>query len=81
MDGVKLIRTLLVRSKTALPLDLRTYYHPFIYGPLGRLLAVAFQMGIQLLFQWLNWICGITVFLGIGVFGLGYDDLGEMLLG
>ena len=32
----------------------------------------------------INWICGITVFLGIGrigVFGLGYNNLGEMLLG
>jgi chloride channel protein, CIC family len=55
MDGVNLIRTLLVRFKSALPLDLRTYYHPFIYGLVGGLSAVAFQVGVQLLFQWL-WV-------------------------
>jgi chloride channel protein, CIC family len=55
MNGVSLIRTFLVRVKTALPYDLRSYYQPFIYGLVGGLSAVAFQVLSQILFRWL-WI-------------------------
>ena len=43
MNGVSGIRNFLVRLRTALPSDLRTYYHPFIYGLVGGLSAVCFQ--------------------------------------
>jgi chloride channel protein, CIC family len=55
MNGVNLIRTILVRLKGVLPADLRTYYQPFIYGLVGGLSAVAFQGSAQVLFRWL-WI-------------------------
>jgi chloride channel protein, CIC family len=55
MNGVSGIRVFLVRLRTALPSDLRTYYHPCIYGLVGGLSAVAFQASAQALFQWL-WI-------------------------
>jgi CIC family chloride channel protein len=55
MNGVSLIRTILVRIKAALPSDLRTYYQPFIYGLVGGLSAIAFQVLTQALFRWL-WI-------------------------
>jgi CIC family chloride channel protein len=55
MNGVSIIRAFLVRVKTALPSDLRTYYQPFIYGLVGGLSAVAFQVLSQILFRWL-WI-------------------------
>jgi hypothetical protein len=55
MNGVSLARNLLVRFKSLLPSDLRTYYQPFIYGLVGGLSAVAFQVLSQILFRWL-WI-------------------------
>jgi chloride channel protein, CIC family len=55
MNGVSLARNLLVRFRSLLPSDLRTYYHPFIYGLIGGLSAVAFQVLAQVLFRWL-WI-------------------------
>src|SRR6201987_2902253 len=55
MNGVSRIRDLLGRLRAALPSDLRTYYHPFIYGLVGGLSAVSFQAPAQALFQWL-WI-------------------------
>jgi chloride channel protein, CIC family len=55
MNGVTLIRTILIRIKAALPSDLRTYYQPLIYGLVGGLSAVAFQVLTQMLFRWL-WI-------------------------
>jgi len=55
MNGFSGIRNFLVRFRAALPSDLRTYYHPFIYGLVGGLSAVAFQASAQGLFQWL-WI-------------------------
>ncbi|MFY9985538.1 MAG: hypothetical protein WAK31_12315 [Chthoniobacterales bacterium] len=55
MNGVSQVRNILVRVKTALPSDLRTYFQPVIYGLVGGLSAVAFQVLVQVLFQWL-WI-------------------------
>jgi CIC family chloride channel protein len=55
MNGVSRIRAFLVRLRSALPSDLRTYFHPFIYGLVGGLSAVAFQISTQALFRWL-WI-------------------------
>jgi len=55
MNGVSRIRAFLVRLRSALPSDLRTYFHPFIYGLVGGLSAVAFQVSTQALFRWL-WI-------------------------
>ena len=55
MNGISLARKLLVRFKSLVPSDLRTYYQPFIYGLVGGLSAVAFQVVSQSLFRWL-WI-------------------------
>jgi Voltage gated chloride channel len=55
MNGVSRIRAFLVRLRSILPSDLRTYFHPFIYGLVGGLSAVAFQISTQALFRWL-WI-------------------------
>ena len=43
MNGISLARKLLVRFKSLVPSDLRTYYQPFIYGLVGGLSAVAFR--------------------------------------
>ena len=51
MNGVSLARNLLVRFKSLLPSDLRTYYQPFIYGLVGGLSAVAFQVLTQIIFR------------------------------
>jgi hypothetical protein len=51
MNGVSLIRGFRVHIRSALPADLRTYYQPFIYGPVGGASAVAFQVLIQTLFR------------------------------
>jgi chloride channel protein, CIC family len=55
MNGVSGIRDFLNRLRGSLPSDLRSYYHPFIYGLVGGLSAVSFQVSAQALFQWL-WI-------------------------
>jgi chloride channel protein, CIC family len=55
MNGISLARKLSVRFKSLVPSDLRTYYQPFIYGLVGGLSAVAFQVVSQSLFRWL-WI-------------------------
>lgn len=55
MNGISLAHKLLVRFKSLVPSDLRTYYQPFIYGLVGGLSAVAFQVVSQSLFRWL-WI-------------------------
>lgn len=44
MNGVSQVRNILVRVKIALPSDLRTYFQPVIYGLVGGLSAVAFQV-------------------------------------
>jgi chloride channel protein, CIC family len=70
MNGVSRIRSILVRAKTALPSDLRTYYQPVIYGLVGGLSAVAFQVLVQALFQWL-WI-GPSRSLGLAFIPLSF---------
>jgi chloride channel protein, CIC family len=55
MNGVSLARNFLVRLRSLLPSDLRPYYQPFIYGLVGGLSAVAFQVLTQIVFRWL-WI-------------------------
>jgi len=55
MNGVSRIRAFLVRLRSTLPSDLPTYFHLFIYGLVGGLSAVAFQISTQALFRWL-WI-------------------------
>jgi hypothetical protein len=44
------LRKLLVQIKSALPVDLQTYFQPVIYGLTGGFAAVAFQRLIQILF-------------------------------
>jgi chloride channel protein, CIC family len=70
MNGLSGIRDFLVRSRGALPSDLRTYYHPFIYGLVGGLSAVGFQASAQALFQWL-WI-GPSKSLGLAFVPLSF---------
>jgi chloride channel protein, CIC family len=38
----------------AIPVDLKTYFRPFLYGLVGGSAAVAFQLGIKLL-EWVLW--------------------------
>jgi hypothetical protein len=58
MNGVRLIRSFLVRVRSALPADLRTYYQPFIYGLVGGASAVAFQVLTQTLFRFVLGVVG-----------------------
>jgi len=45
------LRNLLVEYVRKVPVDLRTYLLPFIYGLFGGLAAVAFQKGVNVLFS------------------------------
>jgi chloride channel protein, CIC family len=47
--------TFLAKYLQALPIDLRPYVRPLLYGLIGGSAAVAFQLGIKLL-EWLLWI-------------------------
>ena len=44
----------LAKYLQAIPIDLRSYLRPFLYGLIGGSAAVAFQLGIKLL-EWLLW--------------------------
>src|ERR1700733_15306857 len=44
----------LAKYLQAIPIDLRSYLRPFLYGLIGGSAAVGFQLGIKLL-EWLLW--------------------------